>query len=105
MICCGGCGKVGLNESFVFQPWSGFSFAGAKHHQKKSLIKVKEPIFVPGTSCCTTISFSHVPHENLVFIVGFSNTKGCLTIGVCLVAPKSDCLTQVWVKQAPRGPL
>ena len=38
MICCGGCGKVGLNESFVFRAWSGFSFAGAKHHQKKSLI-------------------------------------------------------------------
>ena len=27
-----------LNESFVFRAWSGFSFAGAKHHQKKSLI-------------------------------------------------------------------
>ena len=38
MICCGGCGKVGLNESFVFRAWAGFSFAGAKHHQKKSLI-------------------------------------------------------------------
>ena len=38
MICCGGCGKVRLNESFVFRAWSGFSFAGAKHHQKKSLI-------------------------------------------------------------------
>ena len=38
MIYCGGCGKVGLNESFVFRAWSGFSFAGAKHHQKKSLI-------------------------------------------------------------------
>ena len=63
--------------------------------------KVKEPVFVPGTSCCTTISFSHFSHENLLFIVGFSNTKGYLTIGVCLVAPKSDCLTQVWVKQAP----
>ena len=40
-----------------------------------------------------------------MFIVGLSNTKGYLTIGVCLVAPKSNCLTQVWVKQAPRGPL
>ena len=30
--------KGGLNESFVFRAWSGFSFAGAKHHQKKSLI-------------------------------------------------------------------
>ena len=59
--------------------------------------KVKEPVFVPGTSCCTTISFSHFPHENVVFIVGF--------IGVCLVVPKSDCLTQVWVKEAPRGPV
>ena len=38
--------------------------------------KVKEPVFVPGTSCCTTISFSHLPHEYLVFIVGFSNSKG-----------------------------
>ena len=38
MICCGGCGKVRLNESFVFRAWCGFSFAGAKHHQKKSLI-------------------------------------------------------------------
>ena len=38
MICCGGCGKVRLNESFVFRAWSSFSFAGAKHHQKKSLI-------------------------------------------------------------------
>ena len=59
---------------------------------------------MPGTSCCTTISFSNFPHENVVFIVGISNTKGYLTIGVCLVAPKSNCLTQVWVKQAPRGP-
>ena len=38
MICCGGCGKVRLNESFVFRACSGFSFAGARHHQKKSLI-------------------------------------------------------------------
>ena len=38
MICCGGCGKVRLNESFVFGAWSGFSFAGAKHNQKKTLI-------------------------------------------------------------------
>ena len=38
MICCGGCGKVGLDKSFVFRAWYGFSFAGAKHHQKKSLI-------------------------------------------------------------------
>ena len=67
--------------------------------------KVKELVFVPGTSCCTTVSFSHFPHENLVSIAEFSNTKGCLTIGVCLVAPKSDCLTQVWVKQAPKRPL
>ena len=29
---------MGLNESFVFRAWCGFSFAGAKHHQKKSLI-------------------------------------------------------------------
>ena len=67
--------------------------------------KVREPVFVPGTSCCTTIGFSHFPHEHLVFIVGFSNTKGYLTIGVCLVAPNSNCLTQFWVKQAPGGPL
>ena len=74
------------------------------HYTRKVTIsKVKEPVFVPGTSCCTTLSFSQFPHENLVFIVGFSNTN--LTIGVCLVAPKSDCLTQVWVKQPPRGPL
>ena len=38
MICSGGCGKVGLDESFVFRAWSGFSFAGAKHHRTKSLI-------------------------------------------------------------------
>ena len=38
LICCGGCGKVGLNESFVFLAWFAFSFAGAKHHQKKSQI-------------------------------------------------------------------
>ena len=38
IICCRGCGKVRLNESFVFRASSGFSFAGAKHHQKKSLI-------------------------------------------------------------------
>ena len=32
------CGKVRLKESFVFRAWCGLSFAGAKHHQKKSLI-------------------------------------------------------------------
>ena len=67
--------------------------------------KVKEVVFVPGTSCCPTISFSHFPRENVVFIVRFSNGKGRLTNGVCLVVPKSDCLTPVWVKQAPRRPL
>ena len=67
--------------------------------------KVKELVFVPGTSWCTTIRFSHLRHENVVSIVGVSNAKGWLTIGVCLVVPESDCLTQVWVKQAPRGPL
>ena len=38
MICFGGCKIVRLNESFVFRALSGFSCAGAKHHQKKSLI-------------------------------------------------------------------
>ena len=40
-----------------------------------------------------------------MFTVGFSNAKGWLTIGVCLVVPQANCLTQVWLKQAPRRPL
>ena len=38
MICADGCGKARLGESFVFPALSGFSFDGAKHHQRKSLI-------------------------------------------------------------------
>ena len=69
------------------------------------MLKEKEPVAVPGTSCSTTIILSHFLHENMVFLVGFSNAKGWLTIGVFLVVPKSDGLTQVSVKRGPRGPL
>ena len=83
----------------------GTAFVGDEFTEGTEYYKVKKLVFVPRTSCCTTIRVSHFPHENVVFIVGFSNGKGWLTIGVCLVVPKSDCLTQVWVKEAPGGPV
>ena len=80
-------------------------FGSAKLVASKNLIEVKEPVVVQGTSCCTTLSFSHFPDENVLFIVGFRNHRGSLTIGVCLDVPKSYCLTQGCVKQGPRVPI
>ena len=81
-----------------------FCWVTLKNLSNKGTSKVKVPIVVRGTSCCTTLSFSHFPHDNVLFLLGFRNHKGWLTSGVCLDVPKSDCLTQFPVKQGPRGP-
>ena len=68
------------------------------------LHKVKEPVVVSGASCCTTLDFSDFLRENDLFLVGFRAHKGWPTIGICLDAPKSDCLKQVWVNRGLMGP-
>ena len=60
-----------------------------------------------GSSCCTYLlylGFSHFPHENDLFLVRFRVYKGWSIIGISLDAPKSNCLTQVWVNRSPMQP-